>query len=167
MPFWKKLSDLSMIEVPPHPNELDTARIIEKTAEGFYQVTRGDNFTVLAAEIKHSVPCLGYVVCEDDLPGKLDVSILKQKGVPAGPLYGKIKNGESVTLDDGTIITPDDCLGPQRPGRKLVVLGDTCDPSNIAEIAADATILVHESTNENADKEKSMSHGHSTAGLSQ
>lgn len=165
MNYWEKLSDLSKADVPPHPSEIDTAPIIEKNEHGFYHLCHSENFNVFAAEIKHTVPCLGYVLCEDNLPGKLDVSILKSKGVPPGPLYGKIKNGEVVTLDDGTVITPEECVGPERPGRKVVILGDTNDPSNIANLAVDATVLVHESTNENTDHEKSVAHGHSTAGI--
>jgi len=163
--YWQKLSDFSKREFPPHPNEVDTNHIIEKNEEGFYHVCYMDRFNVYAADIKHTVPCLGYVLCEDNLPGKLDVTILKRKGVPAGPLYGKIKNGESITLDDGTVISPNDCLGPDRPGRKIVHLGDTHDPSAIGDLARGATILIHEATNENADFEKCLAHGHSTAGM--
>ena len=165
MNYWEKLSDLSKATIPPHPNEIDTAQIIEKNENGFYHLCHSENFNVFAGEIKHTVPCLGYIICEDNLPGKLDVGILKSKGVPPGPLYGKIKNGEAVTLENGTIVTPEECVGPERPGRKVVILGDTYDPSNVASLAADATILIHESTNENGDQEKSVAHGHSTAGI--
>ena len=165
MNYWGKLSDLSTASFPLHPNEIDTAHIINKNAQGVYHLCHVENFNVFAGEIKHSVPCLGYVVCEDDLPGKLDVETLKIKGVPPGPLYGKIKNGESVVLENGTVVTPEECVGPERPGRKVVILGDTYDPTNVAGLAADATILIHESTNENADREKSIAHGHSTAGI--
>ena len=51
----------------------------------------------------------------------------------AGPLFGRIKNGEHVTLDDGRVLNPADFIGPQQPGRKVsriscyiwfVMLGD-------------------------------------------
>ena len=35
-------------------------------------------------------------------PGKLDVQKMKELGVPPGPLYGQIKAGNTVQLDDGT-----------------------------------------------------------------
>lgn len=47
----------------------------------------------------------------------------------AGPCYGQLKAGASVTLDDGTIIYPNDVLGPPIKGRVVVVCGDTSDAS--------------------------------------
>lgn len=54
-----------------------------------------------------------------------------------------LQAGESVTLTDGTVLQ-----GPQpRNGRKLVILGDTFDPSPMIPIAQDADLLIHEATN--------------------
>ncbi|THH30344.1 hypothetical protein EUX98_g3853 [Antrodiella citrinella] len=58
-------------------------------------------------------------------------------------LMATLQRGENVTLSDGTVLE-----GPlRRPGRKLVILGDTYDPSPITSIAEDAHILIHEATN--------------------
>jgi ribonuclease Z len=54
-----------------------------------------------------------------------------------------LQQGESVELSDGTILHGP----PRRPGRKLVILGDTYDPSPIAELASSADLLIHEATN--------------------
>lgn len=161
--FWGKLQDVSKFELPPHPNELE-GTTISMNEKGYYDVCYKDNFHVYAGPLKHSVPCIGYIIQEDNLPGKLDISILRAKGVPSGPLYGKIKNGESICLASGEVISPQDCVGPERPGRKIVILGDTYCSDGVLDLARDADVLVHESTNENDDQEKSIIHGHSTAG---
>ena len=99
-----------------------------------------------AAPILHSVPCVGYVVSESPVPGKMD----PRKYIPdikrtnsSMSLLTRLQQGERITLADGTVL-----VGPQRrPGRKIVVLGDTYDPSPIASLAMDADLLVHEATN--------------------
>lgn len=161
--FWNKLQDISTFELPPHPNEVEGTKIF-KNKKGFYDVCSRENFRVYAGPLKHSIPCIGYVIQENNLPGKLDVAILKSKGVPSGPLYGKIKSGQSIRLDNGEVISPEDCVGPERPGRKIVILGDTYCSDGVLDLAQNADVLVHESTNENEDEEKSIQHGHSTAG---
>lgn len=35
---------------------------------------------------------------------RLEVSKLQELGIPAGPLYGKLKKGESVTSPDGLVV---------------------------------------------------------------
>jgi len=152
--------NLQQLKLDLHPNELPSATIEMKVDEGHYYVCHNDGFTVKAALLNHTIPSLGYALQEDPLPGKLNVSILKEIGVPKGPLFGKLKNGESIEID-GRIITPEMCLGPQRPGRKIVILGDTCNSDNMLQIGNGCDILVHECTNENKDKEKALSHGHS------
>lgn len=53
----------------------------------------------------HSIPSFGYVIAEQDEPGKLDAEYLKQLGVPPGPLYARIKNGEAITLPSGKAVS--------------------------------------------------------------
>ena len=55
----------------------------------------------------------------------------------------QLQQGDSVTLSDGTVLHGP----PRKPGRKIVILGDTYDPSPIASFAEDACLLIHEATN--------------------
>jgi ribonuclease Z len=94
----------------------------------------------------HSVPCVGYVVHEAPRPGKIDpkkyIPDLERTKTPMS-ILGHIQQGESVELSDGTVLH----APPRRPGRKVVILGDTRDPSSIVPLALDADLLVHEATN--------------------
>ena len=58
-------------------------------------------------------------------------------------VMSRLQQGESVQLSDGTVLHgPPPC-----PGRKIVILGDTFDPSPIADIASSPDLLIHEATN--------------------
>ena len=69
-------------------------------------------------------------------------------GLPPSPLCARLKRGESVTLDNGTVIHPHEVVGPKIPGRKVVILGDTCNSKQIAPFAenADVRSRMHERT---------------------
>lgn len=56
-------------------------------------------------------------------------------------------------------------IGEPRRARKIVILGDTCDPSALTDHAMDADVLVHEATCSNEDHAVALSRGHSTAGM--
>lgn len=146
-----------------HPDE-KPGRTICEDSNGTWEVCKEGKLSVSAAVLRHRVICFGYVVQEDPLPGKLNPDLLKQKGIPPGPLYAKIKSGHSIIASDGSSISPAEVVGPSRLGRKLVVLGDTCDSSQIVELAADADVLIHEATQENEMEEKAVERGHSTPG---
>ena len=157
---WTYSSDTNEL----HPNET-CGKTITANKNGVWRVCQEGILTVLAAPLKHRTICFGYVIQEQESLGKLDPNVLKEKGIPPGPLYAKLKNGETITAPDGSLVTPKDALGMPRPGRKIVILGETCDSSEIEEIAAGADVLVHEATLENEMVDKCMEHGHSTPGI--
>lgn len=51
---------------------------------------------------------------EHDHKGELQVDRLKELGIPAGPLYGKLKQGETIQLEDGRTINGKDFVGPDK-----------------------------------------------------
>ncbi|CAG8674920.1 2515_t:CDS:10, partial [Acaulospora morrowiae] len=145
----------------------------------YWEVIDGKSYKITAAPIKHSIPCLGYVFSENSLPGKIDAQVIKPILLRNKEALGiknpmelmkKLQNGETLHLPDGTIIEPP----PRRPGRKIVLLGDTYDPSGIIHLAMNADVLVHEATNSltssdppgtsyESVEEGAIRRGHSTA----
>ncbi|MFI3126409.1 ribonuclease Z [Streptococcus suis] len=126
------------------------------------QVLETDKFTVFAEKLDHTIPCVGYRVIQKDLEGTLDAEALRVAGVPFGPLFGKIKNGQNVTLEDGTEIIASDYISPPRPGKVVTILGDTRKCHASVRLAVNADVLVHEATYGKGDEKIARKHGHST-----
>jgi ribonuclease Z len=119
--------------------------------------------TVWAAPLRHRVPCVGYVVAEADAPGRLQPEAAAALGLHPGSLFRDLKRGLSVEAPGGNTVRPDDVMLPPRPGRKICVLGDTCDSSGIEEYARHADVLIHEATFQNDLASLAARAGHSTA----
>ncbi|CYV20394.1 ribonuclease Z [Streptococcus suis] len=126
------------------------------------QVLETEKFTVFAEKLDHTIPCVGYRVIQKDLEGTLDAEALRAAGVPFGPLFGKIKNGQNVTLEDGTEIIASDYISPPRPGKVVTILGDTRKCHASVRLAVNADVLVHEATYGKGDEKIARKHGHST-----
>lgn len=125
-------------------------------------VMETDQFKVYAEALDHSIFCVGYRVLQKDLEGTLDAEALKEAGVPFGPLFGKIKKGEDITLPDGRLIQAKDYLSPPRPGKVITILGDTRKTNASVRLGVGADILVHEATYGKGDEKLARNHGHST-----
>lgn len=61
------------------------------------------------------------------------------------------------------VIEPYMVLGPPRPGRKVVISGDTRPTARLTEAAKGANVLVHEATMDSSLQEGARDYGHSTA----
>ncbi|HFI0384373.1 TPA: ribonuclease Z [Streptococcus suis] len=126
------------------------------------QVLETDKFTVFAEKLDHTIPCVGYRVIQKDLEGTLDAEALRAAGVPFGPLFGQIKNGLNVMLEDGTEIIASDYISPPRPGKVVTILGDTRKCHASVRLAVNADVLIHEATYGKGDEKIARKHGHST-----
>ncbi len=129
------------------------------------EVYRDDEFEVRCGLLKHRVRAYGYRVTERNRPGHFDVDKAAALGVPAGPLYGRLKRGETVTLDDGRVIDGAELSGPPLAGRKFVYCTDTIYCDGAVELARDADLLVHEATFSEQDIELAHQSLHSTAAM--
>jgi ribonuclease Z len=126
-------------------------------------VFEDETFLVSCRKLEHGVPSYGYRFEEKPRPGKLLRHKLDSLRIPAGPVFQKLKDGQDVNLEDGTILKSKDFVGPPAPGRTVVVCGDTipCDATRMLAVHAD--VLVHEATYREKDKERASKHNHSTS----
>lgn len=121
-----------------------------------------EQFTVEARLLDHGIPSYGYRIIEKDKPGTLLADKLVEAGVQPGPIFRKIKEGETFTLDDGTIIVPADFLGPDIKGRIVTILGDTRYCDNAILLAKDVDLLIHEATFSKGEEKLAYDYFHST-----
>lgn len=119
-------------------------------------------FEVVAAPLKHRVPCFGYVVREATTRGRIDVAKARAAGLEPGPIFKKLEKGLAVPLPDGSMLEASEVLGPPLPGRKVVVMGDTCNSVAIADAAAGASLMTHECTFDSGEERSALLAGHST-----
>jgi ribonuclease Z len=124
-----------------------------------------DEYTVACAPLKHRLPAFGYRVEEKDRPGHFDVERARELGIPSGPLYGKLKRGESIVLDDGRAFEGSDFCGPDLKGRAVVYCTDTTYCRSAVELARDADLLIHEATFAEVDEGLAIRSTHSTAAM--
>ena len=123
---------------------------------------RGE-YNLVTFPVAHALESIGYALVEQPRPGRFDVETADALGVPSGPERGLLQAGESVQVSDGRVVTPDEVLGPPRPGRRIVLSGDTAASPLVLEAARRAEVLVHEATFLDEERERAADTAHATA----
>ena len=124
--------------------ELEAGAVIERD---------GYNLTTFAPA--HGVSSIGFALVEEPRPGRFDVEAADALGVDPRQ-RGLLQRGDSIELDEGVVVTPDEVLGPPRPGRKLVIAGDTAPSPIVLEAAREGEVLVHEAAELARDADVSL-----------
>ena len=125
-------------------------------------VCDGKDYTVNAVPSDHVIQSLAYAYVEKPRPGRFYPKKAQALGIREGPLWSKLQQGHEVKLPNGTTVKPEDIMGSQRSGRKIVYTGDTRPFKRLADFAANADMLIHDSTLGNDLAEKAKEDGHST-----
>jgi ribonuclease Z len=118
---------------------------------------------VEAWPVVHRLPCFGFVLREQARPGRFHPERAIALGVPAGPAWGRLQQGEAVRLADGRLVEAREICDAPRKGRHVVLLGDTCDATAILAAARHCDLLVRETTYDATRHDKAMQWGHSTS----
>ncbi|HTX61070.1 MAG TPA: ribonuclease Z [Methanobacterium sp.] len=119
------------------------------------------DYQVYCTIAEHSVPNLAYRIEEKRLPKFLKEKAMKL-GLKPGPDFGKLQAGQPVKIGD-KIINPEQVLGDERRGRRIVYSGDTRPFKGMVNFAEEVEVLIHESTFDEAYRSRAIETGHSTA----
>jgi len=136
---------------------------VEEVGPGEVAVDR-EEFQVRTFQTDHRTASVGYALVEDDRKGRFDRERAEELGVPVGPKFSHLHDGEAVELDDGTVVRPEQVVGDPRPGRTLVYTGDTRPHDAVVAAAEGADLLIHDATFADDAAERAAQTGHSTAG---
>jgi ribonuclease Z len=128
---------------------------VEELAAG--EELPGEGYAITAFNVDHP-GAVGYAVAEHERPGRFDEARARELGVAPGPDFGRLQAGETVGG-----VTPDQVVGPLRPGRTVVLSGDTSPCDMTLAMAQGADLLVHEATFMAADADRARTTQHSTA----
>ena len=126
-------------------------------------IMEDDKFSLTAIPVHHRGPdCYGFLFTE-----KMRRPFLAEKAaaleVPFGPERAQLVRGQTVTLEDGRVVHPDEVLGEPIPGTRYIHIGDVGRTDNLTEVCRDADALVIESTYISAEKDMARKFGHLTA----
>lgn len=112
--------------------------------EGAEEVFTREGFSVSSFPLRHSKPCIGYTLVENERPGVFFPERAEEFGVPKGPMWSKLQSGESVETGKGNTVSPDMVMGPKRSGRKFSYVTDTTTVDTIVPNVRGSDLLICE-----------------------
>lgn len=122
-----------------------------------------DGYEVRPYAVEHSTRAYGYALVEEERPGRFDREEALRLGVAEGPAFAALQRGEQVEGAKGPV-GAEQVLGEARPGRTIVLSGDTAPCSATVRMAAEADLLIHEASFSDEDVDRARETLHSTVG---
>jgi ribonuclease Z len=122
------------------------------------EVVEREGYRIAPFRVRHRGPAFGYALSENERPGSFDTDVAVRLGLTPGPEFGRVQRGETIKG-----VSPQQVLGPARPGRRLVISGDTMPCDSVRVAAEGADVLIHEATFAEEETERAAETGHSTA----
>ena len=134
--------------------------LITQVNEG--TVVSEEKYQVRACEAEHSVPAFSFLFEEKEKPGTFYPEKAISIGIPKGELWHKLQQGEEVMIENKSI-KPSEVTGPNVPGKKIGISGDTRPTKKLASFFQNCDYLVFDSTFLDELKENAILTCHSTA----
>ncbi len=122
-----------------------------------------EDLTVRAFEVDHRGFALGYELTLQKPTGEFLPERAEKLGIPKGPMWSKLAAGESVQLEGGTTVHPEDVTGPRPNPVKIVYSGDTRPCQALRDVSQNANVLISEAMYTVEHEDLAEERGHSTA----
>ena len=120
----------------------------------------GERHRLKTIPVKHRIPCAGLVVEEHSLPWKLDGMRAKRANL-SFLARQQLKRGE-VAEWQGQMLHPKEWCTPPAQVRRYVYSSDTRPCQALLQAATGATVLYHDATFNDSDKDRAKATHHST-----
>ena len=144
---------------PELPFEIKFKEITSE--EETFEIEGMPGFSVTAFKVNHNITCYGYSMSLKR-QGKFNVEAAMAAGIDKRYWNG-LQKGETFTLEDGRVITPEMVLGDARKGIKLTYTTDTRPTDSIVRNAADSDLFICEGLYGEPDKQaKAREYKHMT-----
>lgn len=127
------------------------------------EVYQGIGYSVIAVPTDHGLPSVGWLLAEADRPGRFHPDKALELGVTAGPAFGRLQSGQEVENAEGRVVRPEEVMDEHRPGRKILITGDTRPTEEIIQAIRGGSVLVHDATFTSDEGERALETRHSTA----
>lgn len=109
-------------------------------------VTEINRFEIRTIRTNSKKISVGYILDEKERKGRFNREKVEELGIPVGPKFSQLHEGQSVELEDGRVIKSEQVVGPPRPGRKIVYSGQTRPSVPLVKAAEDADLLIHDAS---------------------
>jgi ribonuclease Z len=136
---------------------------VEAAANSGAALLDDGEITVRCTPLTHRIPAFGYRLQEENRPGRFNINQALALQLPPGPLFARLKAGETVQLDDGRVICGKELCGPEQPGVSVAYCTDTIFSEAAVELARGVDLLIHEATFSHRDAEMAFQRQHSTS----
>jgi len=154
------LNEVQNITKTYFPYEIEIKVIPENLSKG--TLWEDQEYIVRYILLNHNIKTYGYSIEEKKGKSRFLVEKARQFNIPSGPIYGALKEGQTVKLSDGRIFQGKDFVNKIRKGRKVVFCGDTTYCENLVLLAKDADLLIHEATFSQQEEDIAKRNYHST-----
>ena len=118
--------------------------------------------TVSSFRVSHRIPCWGFLFREKRKPRKVDPVKAERLGIPVD-FYPNLKEGHDFVWPDGSRIPNSEVTQPGPTAVSYAYCADTLYDERLIDIVKDASLLYHETTYLDDQREKARLRYHSTA----